>query len=115
VPRLGLRLEGLFVGVAAVTIYFADGHRWWLFVALILAPDLSAVGYLRGPHVGALAYDLGHLYAWPVVLGLVGVLGDVRLATELALIWAAHIGIDRALGYGLKYPSGFKDTHLQRV
>ena len=82
---------------------------------LALAPDLSMLGYVAGPRVGALSYDLVHTYVGPLALGVVGVLVGADLAMQLALIWAAHLGADRLLGYGLKYPSGFKDTHLQRV
>lgn len=73
------------------------------------------VGYLGGLAVGALTYDVVHTYALPVALGVAGVLGDWGVATQIALIWLAHIGIDRLLGYGLKYPTAFKDTHLQWV
>jgi hypothetical protein len=58
---------------------------------------------------------VAHTYALPVALAVLGVLADVELAVEIGLIWAAHIGVDRAIGYGLKYRTGFKDTHLQRV
>jgi hypothetical protein len=81
----------------------------------MLAPDLSMVGYLAGPVVGAATYDVAHTYALPIVLVTVGVIADAELAIQLGLIWFTHIGVDRAVGYGLKYPSGFKDTHLQRV
>ena len=114
-PRRLLHVEGLTVLVAAVALYFHLDHGWLALVLLFLAPDLSMLGYLGGPRIGALAYDTVHTYALPVALGLVGVLGDVGTATQLALIWVAHIGFDRLLGYGLKYPTGFKDTHLQRV
>ena len=88
---------------------------WWLLVALVLAPDLSMVGYLAGNRTGAIAYDAAHTYAFPVLLTTLGWIAGAEVATELGLIWIVHIGVDRALGYGLKYPSGFKDTHLQRV
>jgi len=81
----------------------------------VLAPDLSALGYVAGPAAGAVTYDLAHTYVGPVVLGLIGVLADSGVATQLALIWFVHIGADRLLGYGLKYPTGFRDTHLQRL
>jgi hypothetical protein len=115
VPRTLLRLEGLAVFGAALALY-ADGDRsWWLFLVLALAPDLGMLGYLAGPRVGAAGYDATHFEALPVALGVVGVLADIEAAIAVALIWIAHIGIDRALGYGLKYPTAFKDTHLQRV
>jgi Domain of unknown function (DUF4260) len=114
-PRRLLHVEGLAVLVGALALYFDAGYGWLLLVVLFLAPDLSMLGYLGGPRAGALVYNLAHAYAGPIALGLVGVLGDVELATQLALIWLAHIGLDRMLGYGLKYPTGFKDTHLGRV
>jgi hypothetical protein len=73
------------------------------------------VGYLAGSSIGAAAYDAAHTYSLPVVLATVGLIADAETAVQLGLIWFTHIGVDRAIGYGLKYPSGFKDTHLQRV
>ena len=82
---------------------------------LALAPDLSAVGYLAGPRVGAGSYNAADTYALPVILATAGWLAGAELAIQVGLIWIVHIGVDRALGYGLKYPTDFKDTHLQRV
>jgi hypothetical protein len=110
-----LGAEGIAVGTAAIALYFHADYPWWLLVALVLAPDLSMAGYLAGPHVGAACYDAVHTYVGPVAVGVLGVVADADVAGQIALIWFAHIGIDRALGYGLKYPSGFKDTHLQRL
>jgi hypothetical protein len=114
-PHLLLRLEGLAIVAAVVVLYFHEDFGWILFVALILAPDLSAAGYAFGPKVGAIAYDALHTEILPVALGAVGVVSDSRGATKIALIWLAHIGADRLFGYGLKYPTAFKDTHLSRV
>ena len=82
---------------------------------LFFAPDVSFAAFAFGPRVGAVVYDLLHTEVFAVVLGTVGVLADSNLTTRLALIWLAHIGMDRLLGYGLKYPTAFKDTHLGRV
>lgn len=114
-PHLLLRLEGLAVAAAAVVLYFHEDFRWILFVALILAPDLSFAGYAFGPKVGAIAYDMVHTELFPVALGTLGVVTGSDAATKIALIWLAHIGADRLLGYGLKYPTAFKDTHVSRV
>ena len=114
-PRTLLRLEGAAVLAGALALYFDRGYGWLALVLLVLAPDVSMLGYLAGPKVGARAYDLVHTEVWPVALGVVGVLADERVAVQLALIWLAHIGLDRVLGYGLKYGTDFKDTHLQRV
>ena len=114
-PRVLLRLEGLAVLVGALVLYFHADFGWVLLVVLMLAPDLSFGGYACGPRVGAVAYDALHTEFFPVVLGTVGVAAGTEVATRIALIWLAHIGADRLLGYGLKYPTAFKDTHLQRV
>jgi hypothetical protein len=105
----------LAAAAAGVILDFQGDHPWWLFVVLALAPDLAMVAYAAGPRVGATAYDLVHTYTLPVALGTAGVVAHVDAAVAVALIWLTHIGVDRAIGYGLKYPSGFKDTHLQRV
>ena len=114
-PRLLLRTEGAAVAIASVVLYFHADYPWWLLVVLVLAPDLSMLGYAAGPTIGAVAYDVAHTYTLPVVLGAIGVVADAETAVKLSLIWLIHIGVDRAVGYGLKYPNGFKETHLQRV
>lgn len=108
-------MEGLGVLVLSLVLYAQHGRGWWLFALLLLAPDLSMVGYLRGPRVGAQVYNLFHTYTAPLLLATVGVGLDHSLLIALALTWSAHIGMDRVLGYGLKLPSGFKDTHLGRI
>jgi hypothetical protein len=114
-PRVLLHAEGVAVAVAAIALYFHAEYPWWLLLALVLAPDLSMVGYLAGPTVGAAAYDAAHTYVLPVALGAAGLLVGAETAVQVGLIWLAHVGVDRAVGYGLKYPTDFKDTHLQRV
>jgi hypothetical protein len=115
-PRIWLRLEGLAVLLAATLAYrLYTPESWLLFVGLFLLPDLSMLGYLAGPRVGAVLYNLVHTYVGPAILGALGVLwlGDRALA--VALVWAAHIGLDRGLGYGLKYSTAFQETHLGRI
>jgi uncharacterized protein DUF4260 len=114
-PRILLRLEGLAVLVGATALYADGDYSLLAFVLLFLAPDLSFAGYLGGPRVGAVAYNAVHTFVGPVALATVGVLDDAHVPVQVALIWLAHIGLDRALGYGLKYPTAFKDTHLHRV
>ncbi len=114
-PNYLLRAEGLAVVVAAVTAYFYADYPWWLFLVLALAPDISMIGFAASPRVGTAAYNAAHTYAVPVLLGAFGLVAEADLAVQIALIWATHIGVDRTIGYGLKYPSGFKDTHLQPV
>jgi hypothetical protein len=114
-PRLLLQLEGLAIFAAAVVLYARGDYSWLLFALLSLAPDLSFVAYAAGPRAGAAGYNLLHNLVLPLALGVYGVVGESDIATAVALVWLAHIGVDRALGYGLKYPTEFKDTHLSRL
>lgn len=109
-----LRLEGLLLLAAAVSGYALLDGGWLFFALLFLAPDLSMAGYLRGPAVGATVYNAGHTYLAPAALLLHGWFGGSLLAAQLGLVWVAHIGVDRLLGFGLKRPTGFRDTHLDR-
>jgi hypothetical protein len=110
-----LRLEGLGALLLAGTYYNVQSGDWMLFAMLALAPDLSFIGYLLGQRIGAIAYNLMHTYSIPLVLFTIGWLSEIPMLVSVTLIWFIHIGADRVLGYGLKYPSGFKDTHLERV
>ncbi len=114
-PSALLRLEGLTLFVGAVIAFVHIGGSGWLFALLILAPDLSMVGYAVNPRVGSIVYDAVHTYAAPALLMLFALLTGSMIALQIALIWTAHISADRLVGYGLKYPTAFKDTHLQRV
>jgi Domain of unknown function (DUF4260) len=110
-----LRVEGAAALAAAITLYSHAGLSWPLFALLILAPDLSMLAYLIGPRAGAAAYNLVHTYALGLPLALAGYFLASPFALALGLILIAHIGMDRMLGYGLKYSSGFRDTHLGRI
>ncbi|MFT3797202.1 DUF4260 domain-containing protein [Microbacterium sp.] len=106
------------VGALAATAVAYPAH-WWMPLALFLVFDLSALGYLASPRVGAAAYNLGHSYLIPVVVGALALLAPSDARTPLtwwagivALSWVFHIAADRALGYGLKLPDAFTHTHL---
>jgi hypothetical protein len=114
-PALLLRLEGLIVVVGAVAFYAHLEGSFLLFVLLALAPDLSMIGYGKNPRIGSVAYNVVHTYVAPGVLAALAFASGSTLALQIALIWFTHIGGDRLLGFGLKYASDFKDTHLQRV
>jgi hypothetical protein len=110
------RLEGFALLIGSVTIFAVIAPNWILFVVLLLAPDLAMIGYLlRGPRIGAITYNLAHLKILPLALGVIGLLTGNTLEIQLALIWFAHIGMDRALGYGLKLETGFSDTTLGKI
>jgi hypothetical protein len=114
-PGVALRVEGAVLLVAAIVGYVHLGHGWGLFAALLLVPDVGMAGYLAGPVVGSRTYNATHWLGGPAVLGGIGLVTDASLLVAIALVWIAHVGMDRALGYGLKYPTHFRDTHLQRV
>lgn len=106
------RLEGLALLVVAVLAYRQVEQGWLLFALLFFAPDLSFFGYLAGPRIGGLIYNLAHNLIGPLLLAGVGLVLAHPLVTGIALIWLAHIGFDRTLGYGLKSPEAFEVTHL---
>lgn len=110
-----LRLEGLAVAIAGLLVWAGMDGGWWWFALLILVPDVSFVGYVWGNRVGAAFYNFAHSYALPLLLAVGGVVFDQRAVVLTGVLWLTHIGVDRALGYGLKYASGFQDTHLGRV
>lgn len=110
-----LRLEGLALGALAIWGFTLTDASWGLFAVLILAPDLGMLGYLASPRVGAVTYNAVHTYLAPAALVAVATLAGWTWGVPVALVWAAHIGIDRALGYGLKAPESFGMTHLGRV
>jgi hypothetical protein len=114
-PRILLKLEGFALLAVCIYAYAKLGYSWWLFAALILAPDIGMIGYLRNAKLGARLYNAFHVTALPIALGVWGYASPEPLAVALALIWLAHIGMDRMLGYGLKYETGFADTHLGRI
>lgn len=110
-----LRLEALAAVALSALFYARTGASWWLFAALWLTPDLSMLGYLAGPKMGARIYNAIHSYVTPATLAVVGLLLRTEVMLPYALIWMNHIGVDRLLGYGLKYPDGFGWTHLGKL
>jgi hypothetical protein len=113
--RIVLRLEGLSVFVAACAAYSKFGPGWGTFALFFLTPDLSLFGYLAGPKIGALSYNLAHSYSGAVACLAAGFVFTAPMILCTGIIWCAHIGFDRALGYGLKYSDGFSFTHLGRI
>lgn len=113
--RTLLRLEGLALFAGMTALYAVWEGSWWLYALLFLVPDLSFIAYLAGPRCGAFFYNAAHSYVLPMTLNVIGFATASPLLLSVALIWLAHIGIDRALGYGLKYDAGFGFTHLGRI
>jgi hypothetical protein len=113
--RTVLRLEALCVLIATVFAYRASGAGWGIFALYFLLPDVSLLAYLVNARVGAFAYNVAHSYIGPVGCLVASTVLAMPVLMTVALIWAAHVGFDRALGYGLKYSEGFGFTHLGRI
>ncbi len=114
-PRWLLHLEGASIFALALVLYRAGHFHWWLFALLLLTPDLFMLGYVASPTIGSAVYNLVHTLAVPILLLGIAIVAPLPALEPYALIWLAHIGMDRMLGYGLKYPTRFRDTHFQHV
>ncbi|WP_188382668.1 DUF4260 domain-containing protein [Ornithinibacillus halotolerans] len=110
-----LHIEGFAVFAFCLFIYGYNEFNWLLFFILLLAPDISMLGYLHNPRTGAMLYNIFHTYVTPLIVIFIAFLFSYSLILAIGIIWMAHIGMDRMVGYGLKYPQAFKDTHLNRV
>lgn len=111
-PRMLLRVEGACIFGSAIWAYSQSGQSWWSFAALLFAPDLGMVGYLANTSVGAVLYNAVHTETPPILLLCTALARNNKAVIGLALSWLAHIGMDRMMGYGLKYGSSFGHTHL---
>jgi len=113
--KILLRIEG--IAVLLLSLYFYTYHQfsWLFFLALLFVPDISMLGYLFSNRIGAVIYNIFHTYSFPIGGILLGMLLSNNFILAFSLIWCSHIGMDRMIGYGLKYPTHFKDTHLNRV
>ncbi len=117
-PNLFLRLEGLVTFLSASFLYF---HYWGdpvFFIIALILPDIGIAGFLGGSKTGSLIYNVTHTFAIPLMLAAWLLASGVPYSNTLllfSLVWVAHIGMDRLFGFGLKYPTHFKDTHMQHV
>jgi hypothetical protein len=114
-PGFLLRAEGAALFVLSLFLYHLAGAGWGTFLLLFLGPDLFMIGYIWNPRIGSSLYNLVHTEIAPFILVILAPSAHRLPWLSFAIIWLAHIGLDRALGFGLKYPTGFKDTHLQRL
>ena len=110
-----LQLENFFILAASIYWYSNFNFSWTMFAILLLVPDILMVGYFVDKTRGAYIYNVGHTYLLPSILFLYSLSTSQETLIMLAIIWCAHIAIDRTLGFGLKYESDFKDTHMQKV
>ena len=114
-PSTLLRFEEAAILILTLCAYQHLRLSWLLFAILFFTPDLFMLGYLLNPRIGSAIYNLAHTLTLPLSLALISYTTHHPLLTAISLIWLAHIALDRLLGYGLKYPTFFKDTHLQHI
>lgn len=115
-PKIFLHLEGLVIFGLATILYFKMLGAPWMYFILLLAPDIGILGYtLKNKKVASLIYNIFHTYSFPFLLGVFALTNGLEVIALLSLIWMAHIGLDRLFGFGLKFQTHFKDTHLQRL
>jgi len=107
-----LEFEALVFFVTTICAYYFIGASWWLFFILLLVPDFFMVGYIKNSYIGATIYNTGHTYVLPVVMIGMHFLFDIASFLPISIIWFAHVSMDRMFGFGLKYDTNFKDTHL---
>ena|SRR5699024_6581893 len=113
--KVFLHIEGLAVLLVCLYFYQWLNFSWILFIILLFTPDLAALGYLIHVKIGAILYNIVHTYTFSLIIVMIGfyIPNDIFLA--VGLICTAHIGMDRLCGFGLKYPTAFKDTHFNRI
>lgn len=114
-PKPTLHLEGLAMLLVAVIGYAQLDYAWWQFFLFLPLPDVAIAFYALNPQIGSIAYNLVHSYTLPLILLAVSLQMTQPMLMAAALIWLAHIGMDRMVGYGLKYPTDFKDTHFSHI
>lgn len=110
-----LHMEGLAVLLMCIYFYTVNEFSWVLFFLLLFSPDLFMLGYISNKKIGAVIYNIVHTYIFPIAIILAAIITSNDIILAVGIISAAHIGMDRTFGFGLKYPTDFKDTHLQRV
>jgi len=110
-----ISLEYLLAFLVTVFFYWHFEFSFLYFVLLLLLPDITMLGYIVNTKVGALFYNIGHSLVVPAILLIVGFVTVSTTLLMASIIWLAHIFLDRALGYGLKYDEAFTKTHLQQI
>jgi hypothetical protein len=110
--KLLLQLEELAQFAVGIYLFSDTGNPWWYFPALILLPDLSMIGYLINPAIGAFTYNLVHHKAFGIAVAVIGFMSFTPWMYLAGIILFSHSAMDRIFGYGLKYKDDFKHTHM---
>jgi hypothetical protein len=104
--------EAALLSLAVTLNQMMIPYAGWLYWALFLAPDLSMIGYLVNTRVGAAMYNIAHHKGTAVLCFALGLILSSIPLQFTGLLLLGHSSFDRILGYGLKFPDNFKNTHL---
>lgn len=110
-----IKLEELGLFILGIYLFSLLNYSWWWFLVLILAPDLSMIGYAFNPKTGAFLYNLFHHKGIAILIYIIGSYSKIEYIQLIGTILLAHAAMDRIFGYGLKYQKGFKYTHLGEI
>lgn len=110
-----IKLEELGLFILGIYLFSLLNYQWWWFPALILAPDLSMFGYIINTKTGAFSYNLFHHRGVAVLVYILGCYLRIEIVQLMGIILFSHAAMDRIFGYGLKYETGFKYTHLGEI
>jgi len=113
--RNWIKSEYIIGFICIFVIYMHLDYSLLLFFLLLLVPDVSMIGYFINTKIGAILYNIVHHFSLPTILITICIVFNIPTVTPIALIWIAHILMDRAFGFGLKYANDFKETHLQKI
>ncbi|MDW8570038.1 DUF4260 domain-containing protein [Staphylococcus shinii] len=110
-----IKLENIFVFLVTMIVYLMFGFSIWMFLLFLLVPDIFMVGYMINKEIGSKVYNVGHTYIVPILFVLLYLIFNEGLLLQIALVWLAHISMDRSFGFGLKYASDFNETTIQKI
>lgn len=110
-----IRLEELALFALSIFAFGKIGYAWYWFPLLLFAPDLSMLGYLAGPAVGAVCYNIVHHRGLAIAIVLAGLLVSSPAIQLTGVMLFGHSSLDRVFGYGLKHLDSFQHTHLGRI
>lgn len=114
-PAKFLKVDSVALFAFSVWLFLTQGIDWWWFLILLLVPDVFMVGYAVSAKLGAILYNVGHSVFPGLALIALGFTLNSHWAVAIGAIWLGHVGMDRALGYGLKYHDSFNHTHLGEI
>lgn len=110
-----IKIESVLEFIAAYILFKFLNLPEWYFWAFLLAPDISMIGYLGGNKLGAITYNLFHHKGVAILIALLGWYLQSDITIFIGILLYAHASMDRIFGYGLKYFTGFSDTHLGKI